>query len=126
MDLDKRTIFSMTCLQCEAAACLEVCPTGALRRDPVTRAVIVDKTLCRGCKVCMIACPFGCIHFEGKRCVAAKCDLCQGNPKCVKNCMAKALYYCDIDNLAAVKQKERSKHLPGQAGFAKEHSDDES
>jgi Fe-S-cluster-containing hydrogenase component 2 len=60
---------------------------------------VVDETVCEGCKTCVDACTLGCIHFEGKRRVAAKCDLCQGDPKCVKNCMAKALNYCDINDL---------------------------
>ena len=29
VDLEKRSIFAMTCLQCETALCLEVCPTGS-------------------------------------------------------------------------------------------------
>ena len=43
IDLEKRSIFTMTCLQCETALCLEVCPTEGLVRDPKTNAVVVDE-----------------------------------------------------------------------------------
>jgi len=106
IDLDKRSIFTMTCQQCETALCLEICPTEAIQRDPATGAVVVDETVCLGCKMCVHACPFGCIHFEGRRRIAAKCDLCSGDPKCVQNCMAHALHYGDINDLAVFKRKK--------------------
>jgi len=111
IDMDQRTIFTLTCLQCETAYCLEICPTGAIKRDPNTRAVVVDESVCVGCKMCVNACPFGCIHFEGKKRIAAKCNLCNGAPKCVENCMAGALHYGDINELAAIKRKKIDKTL---------------
>lgn len=105
IDLDERTIFTLTCLHCESAVCLDICPTGAVSRNPLTQAVTVNEALCVGCKMCVNACPFGCMHFEGQRGVAAKCNLCNGNPKCVQSCMAGALHYGDINDLAAVKRK---------------------
>ena len=59
IDLEKRSIFTMTCQQCETALCLEVCPTEGLIRDPKTNAVVVDDAACVGCKMCVVACPFG-------------------------------------------------------------------
>ena len=109
IDLDKRSIFTMTCQQCETAVCLEICPAAAIRRDPDTRAVVVDEMACLGCKMCVHACPFGCIHFEEQRRIAAKCDLCSGDPKCVQNCMASALHYGDINELAAFKREKWTK-----------------
>lgn len=111
VDLAKRTIFTMTCLQCETALCLEVCPTKGLIRDPKTNAVVVDEAACVGCKMCVAACPFGNIHFENKRQVAAKCNLCNGNPRCVKNCMSGALHFGDINYLAAIKRQHTDKKL---------------
>ena len=117
IDLEKRSIFTMTCLQCETALCLEVCPTEGLIRDPKTNAVVVDEAACVGCKMCVAACPFGNIHFESKRQVAAKCNLCNGDPRCVQNCMSGALHYGDINDLAAIKRKQTDKKLiPHPAG----------
>ncbi len=105
VDLDRRSIFTMTCLQCETALCLEICPVEAIHRDPRTRAVVVDEARCVGCRMCVPACPFGNIHFENRRHVAVKCDLCGGDPQCVKNCMAGALHYADINELAEIKRR---------------------
>ena len=122
IDMNERIIFTMTCQQCETASCLEICPAGAIFRDLVTGAVVVNNTLCVGCRMCVNACPFGYIHFDEIYSVAAKCDLCKGDPKCVKNCMAKALHYCDINDLAAGK---RERQLFKQPGYQKEHIEDE-
>ena len=113
IDLDERSFFTMTCQQCETAACLRICPPGALKRDPQTRAVTVDESLCVGCRMCVTACPFGCIHFEENRHIAAKCNLCNGDPKCVQNCMAGALHYDEINKLAEIKRKKIDKRLEG-------------
>lgn len=108
-DLEERTIFTLTCTQCETAACLEVCPTGAIGREPNTGAVVVNESECVGCKMCVNACPFGCIHFDRLSRAAAKCNLCNGDPKCVKNCMAGALHFGDINDLADRKRRKRIK-----------------
>lgn len=112
IDMDQRIIFTLTCLQCEVAACLNICPANAIRRDPHTGAVVVDENFCVGCRMCVFACPFGCMHFENLQHVAAKCDLCGGDPKCVKNCMAGALHYADINDLANMKRKKVDQTLP--------------
>jgi Fe-S-cluster-containing dehydrogenase component len=104
IDPERMAIFTTTCFQCETAYCLEVCPTKALRRDPQTNAVVVAEDCCSGCKLCIEACPFGNMHFDSKKGVAAKCDVCHGDPKCVKFCMAKALHYGDINELAEMKR----------------------
>lgn len=111
VDLDSRRIYAATCLQCEEALCMKACPTGALRRDPVTRAVVVDKTACVGCGMCVVACPFGSVHLDQAARKAAKCDLCGGDPKCVQVCMAKALHFADINELAVLKQKRADRRF---------------
>ena len=109
IDMDARTIFTLTCQQCETAVCLEVCPVGAISRDLDTGAVMVGETVCVGCKMCINACPFGCIHFDGAKRIVAKCNLCNGEPKCVQNCMSGALHYSNINDLAAIKRKKINK-----------------
>ncbi len=120
VDLEKRTIFTTTCLQCETALCLEVCPTGAIRRDPGTGAVVVEEPACVGCRMCMVACPFGCIHLEDSRGVAAKCNLCGGNPRCVQYCMSGALHYGDINELGAIKRMRVDARLSKSPGTAQD------
>jgi anaerobic carbon-monoxide dehydrogenase iron sulfur subunit len=82
-----------TCQQCKDPKCLPVCPTGALYRDEVTEAVIIEKKNCTGCKLCMESCsripPR--IRYDAGKNVCIKCDLCGGNPLCVEYCMEGAL-----------------------------------
>lgn len=111
IDMDARTIFTLTCQQCETAACRVICPTTAISRDPDTRAVTVNEDACVGCKMCVTACPFGCIHFDKSIRAAAKCDLCNGEPRCVQNCMAGALHYGDINDLSTIKRRKLDKTL---------------
>ncbi len=111
VDMGRRRIYAGTCLQCETALCMEVCPVNALTRDPETDAVVVDKKMCLGCGMCVTACPFGYILLDESRRKATKCDLCGGNPKCVQMCMAGALHFGDINSLAELKRRKADLRL---------------
>lgn len=81
--------YGFTCKQCETAECLLACTTGALHIDEATGAKVIDKDMCIGCKVCMTACPQypnTPIRFNEEEGYCVKCDLCGGEPKCVKFC----------------------------------------
>ena len=81
------------CQQCEDPKCLSACPTGALYRDELTEAVIIKNKNCTGCKLCIEACPMTPprIRYDANRNICIKCDLCGGDPLCVKYCMEGAL-----------------------------------
>jgi formate dehydrogenase iron-sulfur subunit len=49
---------SDVCKHCTHAACLDVCPTGALFRTEYG-TVVVQADVCNGCGYCVPACPFG-------------------------------------------------------------------
>jgi Fe-S-cluster-containing hydrogenase component 2 len=83
----------LTCFQCDDAACVTVCPTGALERTNGTGAIVVDERKCIGCTACTIACPFGQIEMDPMRAKAFKCDLCGGDPACAAFCPTKALVW---------------------------------
>ncbi len=87
------------CIQCAEGYCVESCPETALSRDPKTGAVLVDDTLCTGasCEACVDACPLGAISLDKERDIVFKCDLCGGDPQCVKFCSRDALAFKDTD-----------------------------
>ena len=109
----ERVQIAMTCMHCEDAWCLNVCPAGAITRDAVTNAVVIDSNKCAGCKMCMLACPYGNISFDSTKLVSRKCDLCGGDPECVSHCISGALNFVEAEDAfdfrkanATRKQKE--------------------
>ncbi|MGR6836367.1 4Fe-4S dicluster domain-containing protein [Syntrophomonas erecta] len=85
--------FPAVCQQCSAAACMQVCPVGAITRDETTGAMLVNHSTCLRCKMCTIACPFGATFYDFTHDVILKCDLCNGDPACVKLCPSGAISY---------------------------------
>jgi anaerobic carbon-monoxide dehydrogenase iron sulfur subunit len=100
-DLQEATCMSLTCLQCYDPPCVKVCPSGALsKEDGVAK---IDAAICIGCKLCLISCPFGNIHFDEEHGYAFKCELCEENPQCVAFCPNNALRYEEIESIALQK-----------------------
>ena len=81
------------CLQCEDAPCLAACPVDAISVDETTAALVIDGEACTGCRACMEACPQkpSRIRCQPDKNICIKCDLCGGEPLCVKYCMEGAL-----------------------------------
>jgi Fe-S-cluster-containing hydrogenase component 2 len=77
------------CLQCEPAPCAESCPEEAFERDLKSGAWKIQHELCTGCGCCRDQCPNNMIRLEDDK--AVKCDLCEGNPICVRFCPTGAL-----------------------------------
>lgn len=101
----------MTCFQCEDAACMKVCKTNALYRNSETDVVEVDKTKCIGCRMCVMACPFGNITYDRAAKTPAKCDQCNGKPQCVEYCPSAALDYVSADTESLNKRKAFSEKM---------------
>jgi len=85
------------CMQCTETYCIESCPFDALSRSPETGAVLVDNKLCNGCGACVEVCPLGGLSMDKEKDIVFKCDLCGGDPECVKTCSRGALILKDID-----------------------------
>jgi Fe-S-cluster-containing dehydrogenase component len=100
--LEEAYFVPTVCLQCERPYCALICRVGALNKNPETGVVERDKNRCIGCKLCLIACPFGNLTFVNG--VSAKCDLCNGNPTCVKVCNWGALSFEEADEIGAGKR----------------------
>ncbi len=78
--------FPHFCAQCEDYPCVQACPVKALSVNKKTGAVIVKDKLCTACGKCIIACPGRIPHMHPTEKYALICDLCKGNPECVKVC----------------------------------------
>ena len=74
------------CAQCSDYPCVKACPVEALSIDDDAMAVLVDREKCTGCDLCIKACPCNIpfLHPEDNKAVI--CDLCGGDPECVKVC----------------------------------------
>jgi len=79
------------CIQCPKPKCAEVCETGALYRNDDKKIVVYEKEKCNYCLKCIEACPFDGIFYNDIYNEILKCDLCDGDPQCVKFCQRKAL-----------------------------------
>jgi Fe-S-cluster-containing hydrogenase component 2 len=85
-------IEGYVCRQCSGAECLIACRNlgaKAMSVDRQTGAKVIDPATCDGCQACVRACPQfpnTPIYFDPARNISIKCDLCGGDPLCVKYC----------------------------------------
>ena len=95
---------SDVCKHCTSAACVEVCPTGALFYTEF-ETVVVQDDVCNGCGYCVTACPFGVIERRGSDGGAHKCTLCYDRlksgmqPACAQACPTDSIQFGPLDEL---------------------------
>ena len=82
------------CQFCDDPACASACPAEALTKQLSTGAIHLDPDLCTGCEACVSACPFNAMFFDPKIQQPFTCDLCGGNPECVKVCQLPEALIC--------------------------------
>jgi len=81
--------FPVVCQQCRERYCTK-CPEKAIEIGSLGQ-VIVSPTLCTACGTCEILCPIGAIELFEE--IPHVCDLCGGDPRCVKACTLDAIRY---------------------------------
>jgi formate dehydrogenase iron-sulfur subunit len=97
---------SDVCKHCTEAACLDVCPTGALVRTEFG-TVVVQEDVCNGCGYCVPACPYGVIDQREEDGRVWKCTLCYdrisagSTPACAQACPTESIQYGPVDQLRA-------------------------
>ncbi|MEX1036657.1 MAG: 4Fe-4S dicluster domain-containing protein [Sneathiella sp.] len=104
-----RTVnFPKSCLHCEDAPCVTVCPTGASYKREEDGIVLVNADHCIGCKLCSWACPYGAREYDEDAGIMKKCTLCVDKiynpnlpeesrvPACVSTCPVGARSFGDL------------------------------
>ncbi len=106
--LSQTVHFPRSCLHCENAACVTVCPTGASYKRSEDGIVLIDEDKCIGCKLCSWACPYGAREYDDQVGVMKKCTLCIDRiynqnleavdrvPACVSACPTGARLFGDL------------------------------
>jgi len=144
-----RTVhFPKSCLHCDDAPCVTVCPTGASYKREEDGIVLVNPDTCIGCKLCSWACPYGAREYDESDGVMKKCTLCVDRiyndnlpeeartPVCVSTCPAGARHFGDLgdpdsnisklvaersgyDLMAGMATAPVNKYLPPRSGEAR-------
>ncbi len=108
--LSKTINVPMSCMHCEEAHCVTVCPTGASYKRAEDGIVLVDPSRCMGCNYCAWACPYGARELDQDQGVMKKCTLCvdriydeqlpeaDRQPACVLACPTHARHFGDYDD----------------------------
>lgn len=123
-DGDGQTRWLMSsdvCKHCTHAACLDVCPTGALFRTEFG-TVVVQPDICNGCGYCIPACPYGVIDQRAGDGRAWKCTMCYDRigdgltPACAQACPTESIQYGPLDELRLrARQRVDDLHEAGTA-----------
>ncbi len=117
--------FPKSCLHCEDAPCVTVCPTGASYKRAEDGIVLVNEDHCIGCGLCAWACPYGAREMDPAEGVMKKCTLCVDRiynthleeedriPACVRTCPTSARHFGDLGDPSS----EVSQLVAARGGF---------
>lgn len=123
---DRTVNFPRSCLHCDDAPCVTVCPTGASYKRAEDGIVLVNADSCIGCKLCSWACPYGAREYDQDDGVMKKCTLCVDRiyndtlaeedrvPACVSTCPAGARHFGDLGD----KESDVSQLVAARGGVA--------
>jgi len=108
---EKRKLFlPVVCAHCVNPPCINACLMNVIKKDPETGLTVRDESLCIGCRACEITCPFNVCLFDYIEEVVVNCDLCNGDPVCVKYCPARALQFMPMAGATAARRDETARN----------------
>lgn len=114
-----------SCLHCEDAPCVTVCPTGASYKRSEDGIVLVNEDRCIGCGLCAWSCPYGARELDREAGIMKKCTLCVDRiynenlpeedrvPACVRTCPSGARHFGDLGD----PESDVSKLVADRGGF---------
>jgi len=109
VEWDGEKSLPIQCRQCDDAPCLEICSTGALRRDPESGIVYINGDRCISCWMCIMVCPYGVIAPAIEKKAADKCDGCfqMAEPYCLAACPTGAIQLLTTEEIEKVLREKR-------------------
>jgi formate dehydrogenase iron-sulfur subunit len=120
---------SDVCKHCTNAACLDVCPTGALFRTEFG-TVVVQADICNGCGYCVPACPYGVLNRREDDGRIFKCTLCYDRlqvgqePACAKACPTDSIHFGELSELREMAGERVQELRDAGVGSAQLYGDD--
>ncbi len=100
----KVTFLPILCNQCDNPPCVEVCPTGASYKREEDGIVLVQPSMCIGCKACIEACPYNARYYNEEKTAVDKCTFCLPRisnglePACVATCVGGSRNFGDLND----------------------------
>lgn len=104
------------CRLCRRPGCVKACPAGALSRDASLGVVRLNEEECIACGACAEGCPFGMVIMHPTTGLPLICDLCDGDPACVKRCAPGAIRWGGVDEQARERRETMALRQPGGGG----------
>ncbi len=82
------------CQHCADPECVKACLKTIIHKEK--DGLVVRKfDECFACSACEVACPVGAVVYDSGKDAYMTCDLCRGDPLCVKVCPTGALTFVD-------------------------------
>ena len=104
------------CRQCGDPACVLNCPAAALSKNAGNGVIDWDGSKCVNCLLCTVGCSYGGIVYAAPAGHVIKCDLCDGDPACVKACSHGALKHLTTARIYNEAGNLEDLFVPGLAG----------
>ncbi|MBI2961001.1 MAG: 4Fe-4S dicluster domain-containing protein [Betaproteobacteria bacterium] len=118
----RANFVTSSCNHCAHPACMAACPlsnpndpsneNNAIFKRASDGVVLINDTVCTGCKQCIVACPYGAPQFNSRTKKIEKCTFCVHRlydshglrtglkPACVTSCVGNALRFVESFGLA--------------------------
>jgi len=104
------------CRQCGDPECVQNCPAAALSKNESSGVVEWDGSKCVDCLLCTLGCAYGGIAYAAPAGHVVKCDMCGGDPACVRACASGALKHLTTARIYNEVGDLEDLFVPGLAG----------